>query len=138
MILENVLFLDENFKKINRVMSGQKVILETKYSNPNLQELSLSVGFFDEFMNFLFACRSDTIDFIVQEKEGTAYLEINKWPLSQGTYTYNIAVHHKKIMIQNEKGIGHIRTEKGDFYGTGKLPGKRKGFYVDYNWYESN
>jgi len=136
--IKQVVFMNKELSKINHILTGQEVVIEFRYNNPDNLELSLSIGFFDELSNFLFSCRSDIIDFVVNKREDKVYLRIPKWPLSQGFYSYNLAVHHKNIMISNIKEAGSFETEKGDFYGFGKLPGHKKSFYVDYSWEEND
>ncbi|HIB35967.1 polysaccharide ABC transporter ATP-binding protein [Mesonia sp.] len=134
--ISSVKFLNSDFQEIGMVLTGQKVIVQVDYNNPEQKDLSLSIGFFDGLSNFLFSCRSDIVNLTMNSRKGKAYLEIHKWPLSPGFYHYNLAVHFKSTMVENIKEAGTVETEKGDFYGTGKLPGKKKAFYIDYNWSE--
>ena len=135
--INEITFLDQKLKNISRILTGQKVIIQVKFKNPQKKNLSLSIGFFDSMSNFMFSCRSDVLNFKVNEKEGTAFLIIKKWPLSPGVYSYNLATHFKNTSIQSIKDAGQIESESGDYYGTGKLPGRKKAFYIDYNWVEN-
>ncbi|WCO02524.1 ABC transporter ATP-binding protein [Psychroserpens ponticola] len=132
--IHSVDFFDANQEKIKLVSVGQKILMHVKYQNPDCRNLSISIGFFDMFSNFKFSCRSDIINKSYDESQGEAILEIDKWPLSAGKYFYNLAVHDKSSMIENIKEAGVLYVEKGDFYGTGKLPGHSKAFYIDYKW----
>ena len=71
---------------------------------------------------------------LYHKNNGEANLIIDKWPLSAGAYTYNLAVHDKSVMVENIKEAGFVSVERGDYYGTGKLPGHSKAFYIDYKW----
>lgn len=132
--IKSVTFCDESGKKLNGIVVGQQVKIKIDYINPSSRKYSLSIGFFDAFSNFMFSCRSDVINKRFSNKEGVAELIIDKWPLSTGLYSYNLAVHDSSIMVENIKSAGTLSVEKGDFYGTGKLPGQRKAFYIDYKW----
>lgn len=119
---------------IKTILVGQKLIIKLRYKNPESRKLSFSIGFFDMFDNFKFSCRSDVVDKLFFNDTGEAVLMIDKWPLSSGTYYYNLAVHDKSVMLENIKEAGVVTVERGDFYGTGKLPGHKKAFYIDYKW----
>lgn len=136
--INEVQFFDKGMKEITQVLTGQKVLARIRYHNPAKKDLSFSIGFFDAMGNFLFACRSDVVNFRADKKEGEVFMQIDKWPLSAGSYSYNLATHFKSSMVQNVKSAGEIETESGDFYGTGKLPGHKKAFYIDYKWYENS
>lgn len=132
--IEKVTFLDQDKNEVNSVIVGQKLIIKVDYKNPDNRNLSLSIGFLDSFSNFKFACRSDVLDVTYKDQSGVAYMTIDKWPLSVGMYHYNLAVHESSVMLQNIKEAGSFSVEKGDFYGTGKLPGKKGSFYIEYQW----
>ncbi len=132
--VKEVKFFDSNMKEINAVVVGQRVIIKVSFINPERKNISLSVGFFDMFSNFKFSCRSDIINKLFDEASGEASLVIDKWPLSAGNYYYNLAVHEKSTTVENIKEAGILNVEKGDYYGTGKLPGHNKAFYIDYKW----
>ena len=132
--INKVVFKAENKNVIEAITVGQKIYINIFYKNPSLRNFSFSIGFFDSFSNFLFSCRSDVINVKYNNGQGTATLVIDKWPLSAGVYNYNLAVHDKNTSVESIKEAGVISVEKGDFYGTGKLPGYRKAFYIDYKW----
>ncbi|WP_323788721.1 ABC transporter ATP-binding protein [Psychroserpens sp.] len=132
--VQEVNFLDSKNEKVNLISVGQQVVIKVKYKNPESRKLSISIGFFDMFSNFKFSCRSDIINKSFDESQGEATLVIDKWPLSAGKYYYNLAIHDQSSMVENIKEAGILNVEKGDFYGTGKLPGHSKAFYIDYKW----
>lgn len=129
-----VSFEDENGMNLDNVLVGQQVFVNVFYENSNNRKISISVGFFDAFNNFMFSCRSDILNKTYSENSGLAKLEIPKWPISEGVYSYNLAVHDQGLLIENIKGAGELNVIRGDFYGTGKLPGHNKAFYIDYKW----
>ncbi|WP_262733121.1 ABC transporter ATP-binding protein [Gaetbulibacter sp. NE] len=132
--IESLEFYNSNDIEAKSIIVGSKVKIKIKYKNPDFRSLSISIGFFDMFDNFKFSCRSDVVDKLFDSGFGEATLIIEKWPLSAGSYYYNLAVHDKSVMIQNVKEAGVLTVESGDFYGTGKLPGHKKAFYIDYKW----
>ncbi|TYB76992.1 ABC transporter ATP-binding protein [Bizionia myxarmorum] len=128
-------FLNSKNERIENALVGQEVRLKVSYRNPDLRNLSLSIAFYNEYDEFLFACRSDVIDKTYADKEGVAILSVEKWPVSKGVYSYNTSVHEANMVLENMKEIGQIVIEQGDFYGFGKLPASgKKGFYTNYQW----
>jgi lipopolysaccharide transport system ATP-binding protein len=119
---------------IDNLIVGQKVQIEIEYLNLKKLPLSFSITFTDTNGVFKFGCRSDTINVYFSNSKGKAILEIPKWPLSEGLYNYNILTHYRGQQEQFVKKAGSINIYKGDFYGTGKLPGMKKAFYIDYSW----
>jgi homopolymeric O-antigen transport system ATP-binding protein len=132
--VNEVLFVDNNSKTKDVIKIGDEVKVKVNYMNNDKKAISISIGFFDLFGNFKFSCRSDVVDKKFTNHIGQALLTIKKWPLSAGIYTYNIAVHQSITTIESVKNAGVINVAKGDYYGTGKLPGHNKAFYVDYKW----
>jgi len=132
--VNEVLFIDNKGKTKDVIRIGDEVRIKVNYVNSDKKAISMSIGFFDLFGNFKFSCRSDVVDTKFTKQKGEAILTIKKWPLSAGIYSYNIAVHQSNTTIESVKNAGVINVEKGDYYGTGKLPGHSKAFYVDYKW----
>src|SRR5690606_18447005 len=85
-------FLNSKNERIENALVGQEVRLKVLYKNPDLRNLSLSIAFYNEYDEFLFACRSDVINKTYAEKEGVAILSVEKWPVSKGVYSYNTSV----------------------------------------------
>src|SRR5690606_10097309 len=105
------------------------------YKNPNKRALSISLAFYDIYDRFLFACRSDVIDKRFSETGGVATLIVEKWPTSNGVYTYNTSIHDQTSVVENLRNVGQLTVDVGDFYGFGKLPASGKqGFYTNYKW----
>jgi len=128
-------FFNNQDLPVQTVMVGQEVRIKVNYKNPNKRPLSISLAFYDIYDRFLFACRSDVIDKRFDEAEGEATLIIEKWPVSNGVYTYNTSVHDQMTVVENLKNVGQLTVDLGDFYGFGKLPASgHKGFYTNYKW----
>ena len=129
----NVVFKSKKDLPLSNAIVGEPLKICIKYRNPNKRNYNIAIGFFDEFQNFMFSIRSDLKGVYCREKEGEICFLIDKWPLSSGIYSYNLAVHDAGAMIFNKKNAGSISVESGDYYGTGFLPGKKNsGFYIDF------
>ncbi|WP_347372878.1 ABC transporter ATP-binding protein [Aequorivita sp. Q41] len=132
--IKSVRFFNQSDIPLTMVLIGQSIKIKVEYNNPLKRALSISIGIFDSYSNFLFSCRSDVVNQTFDKKNGIATLTIPKWPLGAGSYSYNLAIHDKGIMLENVKNAGNINVEAGDYYGTGKLPGNAHAFYIDYKW----
>ncbi|MCF6308033.1 MAG: ABC transporter ATP-binding protein, partial [Flavobacteriaceae bacterium] len=133
--IKTINFFNSKETEINSIVVGEKVKVKFMYSNNNHKKISISIGFFDSYLNFMFSCRSDIIDVMYDKNEGEAILIIDKWPLSEGYYSYNIGVHLGNQVIESVKNAGGFNVLRGDFYGSGKLPGHKKSFYIDYKYF---
>lgn len=128
-------FFNNNDLPVQTVMVGQEVRIKVNYKNPNKRALSISLAFYDIYDRFLFACRSDVIDKRFSETGGVATLIVEKWPTSNGVYTYNTSIHDQTSVVENLRNVGQLTVDVGDFYGFGKLPASGKqGFYTNYKW----
>ena len=127
-------FFDKKDIALKSIAVGQELYIKVTYLNPEKLDLSISFAVCDAFGDFLFSCRSDVINVRYSEDKAIATLHINKWPLSEGRYYYNLLVHHKNTQLQFIQEAGFIDVDKGDYYGYGKLPGRKKSFYIDYEW----
>lgn len=128
-------FLDSNKNPISTILIGQEIHIQISFNNPGDRQISLSLEFFDNYERFMFACRSDVVNKLFRGETGVATLIINKWPASEGIYSYNTLMYFRNKGIEVLYDVGNIHVEVGDFYGFGKLPApSRKGFYADYSW----
>lgn len=125
---------------INILISGRPIIVRIRYySNAphTLTDVSLSIGFFMLPGAPLFTCRSDVIGktFQLEKGEGELYCEIPKCPLMEGRYSFNLLADRSSGLLDRIGEAGFIDVEKGDFYGTGKMPAyKGQGLLVEYSW----
>ncbi|WP_452220367.1 ABC transporter ATP-binding protein [Lacinutrix salivirga] len=100
-------------------------------------EISLTASVYNRKGNFLFSCRSDSINktFSLKKGEDTYICCIPKLPLNSGEYYLNVNCSIGHSMFDYIEESINFNVHGGDFYGTGKLPAKkRKGVFIDYNW----
>ena len=75
-------------------------------------------------------------NFNVYDDLVTIQCEFPKWPLTQGSYIYNLICYSNDILQDHITGAGRIDTQLGDYYGYGKLPANgREGVLVDFIWH---
>jgi lipopolysaccharide transport system ATP-binding protein len=130
----------EDGKKVDTLISGMPVRIELVYETEaerSLENLDVSIGFFNSFGTLLFACRSSAIGkvFQINQKKGSLYCDIHKWPLSSGLYTYNIYSEQNGMVCDWIRDAGQIQVESGDFYGTGRIPANSmQSILIEYDW----
>jgi lipopolysaccharide transport system ATP-binding protein len=136
---KNVNFKDADSGALLKMLrSGQNINIELEYDTKlaNGDELTFGIGFFTQQDNFLFACRNDCVDSIVQiNKKKKTTCSIDSFPLAQGTYYYNLIAYYKGEIVDFIKNAGIINVETGDFFCTGKLPAAAKpGVFIKFKW----
>lgn len=130
----------ENGKIIDPLISGVPVRIELQYElnmDSEVKNLDVSIGFFNSLGTLLFACRSSAIGkiFDINGQTGFLYCDIPKWPLSSGTYTYNIYAEQNGMVCDWIQEAGQVVVESGDYYGTGKVPASSmQSIFIDYDW----
>jgi len=123
---------------LKMLRSGQNINIELEYDTllGNGDEITLGIGFFTQQNNFLFACRNDCVGSIVKiNKSKKTTCSIDSFPLTQGTYYYNLIAYHKGEIVDSIRNAGSINVETGDFFCTGKVPAASKpGVFIKFKW----
>jgi lipopolysaccharide transport system ATP-binding protein len=139
--ISDVRFMDQRTRQqTDIILVGMPVLIEVDYEKPidrEIQDFDIAITFYNSFGELMFACRSSSQGrlFRLSAPRGTLQCRIPKWPLSSGVYSYNLWASSHAITLDSIRAAGEITTEKGDFYGTGKLPGGRNPkFFVEYDW----
>jgi lipopolysaccharide transport system ATP-binding protein len=137
----NVEFLDpDTLTPINLLISGQPMLIRIKYSCDSevpLKNVNVSISFFLSPGVFLFSCRSDVLHqiFTIAPGDGELICEITKCPLMAGRYSFNLFANMPGTKLDVVREAGFIDIEKGDYFGTGRLPEyKGQGVLIDYKW----
>ena len=109
------------------LISGQWVEFQIHYEYLNEKRfdnvsadisISLTSGRFITLLSNSFSSRS----FDQISKKGRFSCIINKLPLSQGDYIFNLLIRQNDVMQDWVKDAVTVTVEGGDFFGTGKLP----------------
>ena len=133
-LITNVVFKNPNEQVINRIFSGDQLIVEV-YIQLKMDFISLDVGigFYDQNGNPQIHCATETI----QKKYKTnsdffiAKLVIDKWPLTENDYYLNLYLRSGGELLHHVEQAIWIKGVQGDYYGTGKLPSWRKGYFCE-------
>ena len=129
--------LNKNGKTIDTLLSGETVRIEIQIEKKNFTKpLEIGIGFYNSEDAPQFHCSTKTINksYVSEDEFLTAILEIEKWPIAQGTFYLNAYVRDELKLLDHVVESIWLNCEKGDFYGTGILPSWNKGFYCDYDW----
>ncbi len=121
-------------------VTGEPFYFKVKVENKSAlsySNISITVSVYSFAGNFLFACRSDCIDKVYTientHNEFTCFLE--KLPLNKGDYYIKVNCSNAGIMYDYIEDDITFSVIEGDYYGTGKLPAKkRNGVFIDYKW----
>ncbi len=131
--------LNEEKKEIDTILSGDNILIELIYKNITNSPSSAAIGVYDYFDSPLFLCNSIVKNEYFEERGDkiSIFLKIDKFPLSEGNYYFNIELKTNSGQRAYETEAYSIKVEKGDFYGTGILSNWQKGFMVDFDWIKS-
>jgi lipopolysaccharide transport system ATP-binding protein len=138
---QKVEYFDSKSKKqIDIAFSGQTIeikIFFVNHSDSTLKDINIGMAFSNNQGVFLFACGSrpqgSKID--IEPGEGYVVCTINKLPLTAGRIYHSLHCDYNNQVLDNVQEAGFINVEKGDYYGTGLLPGgSKQGLLVDYSY----
>ena len=138
---QKVEYLDSKSKKqIDIAFSGQTIeikIFFVNLSDSPLKDINIGMAFSNNQGVFLFACGSrpqgSKID--IEPGEGYVVCTINKLPLTAGRIYHSLHCDYNNQVLDNIQEAGVINVERGDYYGTGLLPGGNKqGLLIDYSY----
>jgi homopolymeric O-antigen transport system ATP-binding protein len=133
-------FMDAQSGEIlNIIDSGRSldIRLNLENSSDTIDDVTLSVVFFNIYGSFMFACQSDAIgkNFSMAKGSNSAVCHIGKFPLKQGNYFYNLIAYQGNKILDWVREAGTVSVVDGDYYGTGKIPAANySGVLIDYDW----
>ena len=132
-------FLNVNGRESSGFKSGDYLSIQISYSfsgnKPvNMVWFRLQIISADDEVLFILN-NAHSADLIQVNKSGEAVCVIPKLPLFGGTYSINLTIYSQEIGLTDEiESIKELDVSDGDFFGTGKIPGIKKGLFVAHNW----
>jgi len=137
-------FIDPHTKSpLDTIFSGTPLLIKIGYfceSPTVLEDANIAISFFTEDGTLLFACPSQAVGktFRIVNGEWELFCKIPKCPLKAGRYAYTLRAEFRGSCIDWVKQAGYLDVEAGDYYGTGKIPGRahQYGILLDYDWSE--
>jgi lipopolysaccharide transport system ATP-binding protein len=131
--ITDITILNRDFKKLDRILSGETINIKIKIESPGLTKpIHFGIGIYNQDDVPQFHCSTESLLTPLMTDE--AILTIPKWPLIEGNYYINAYLREGKETLDYAQEAIWLTCEKGDFYNTGVLPSWNKGFYCDYEW----
>jgi lipopolysaccharide transport system ATP-binding protein len=135
----DIVFLNNQYKTVESVTSGDQLRMRIYYSVNSLEVRSIAfrVQIMDVNEQIVFTCNNahskDLLE--VSANEGYVTCSIDRLPLFGGTYYVNIQIYSIDSGIHDEVEFAkELIVIDGDFFGTGKIPGVRKGILIHHTW----
>src|SRR6266498_2208885 len=135
----DIIFLNKQLQTVQSVKSGDELRLRIYYTvnNPEVTSIAFRVQIMDVNEQIVFTCNNaHSKDLLhISTDEGYVTCTIDKLPLFGGTYYVNIQVYSLENGIHDEVEFAReLQVVDGDFFGTGKIPGIRKGVLINHTW----
>lgn len=135
--LEKIEIYDEQQRRVDNLTCGGffefKLIYKSKI---DIDALMFKIEFFDIWGNVLFTCNNHHQNEYfknLKRKDGAVSLIFDKLPLNEGSYVIKISSFVNNKYFNSGDSV-KLNVQKGDYFGTGKLPGSKQGILVDHSW----
>lgn len=135
-----VSILNQRNEVIDTVVSGQDISIALEYDIPTCETLyktAVQIKFSGAVGQPLFACftRAAVSESLTLEPGSCLLCRIPHLPLRAGVYTFTIWCTVAETLEDHVLQAGTLTVVEGDFFGTGKFPGKETGeFLVRHEW----
>lgn len=140
-VFTKISFYDESGNKINRVLSGKKLILGMSYKSKTkdiLKNCRVSFSFKTLSGGLLFTCANDLTETKTLDLAGEGEIKcaIDNFPLNKGEYIISTFIQVNKQIEDWIEDAGILEVSNGDFYGTGAVQSysEGKGVLVKHDW----
>ena len=135
----DIIFLNKRLQVVESVKSGDELRLKIYYAvnSSEVTSIAFRVQIVDVNEQIVFTCNNaHSKDLLrVSADEGYVTCTIDKLPLFGGTYYVNIQIYSLENGIHDEVELAkELSVIDGDFFGTGKIPGIRKGILINHTW----
>jgi len=135
--LSNILLEKKDGTLIKSVQSGMNLNIKLIFSsNQDLTNVVLRIQFVSQEGHLMFVCSNfhSSQPFYKFPKKAVAVCNIPKFPLPPGSYYIHLRCLRNLEVMDDIEYAEKIEVEKGDFYGTGRLPDLKGGIFVNHNW----
>jgi lipopolysaccharide transport system ATP-binding protein len=129
--------LDGSDKFVSTFFSGMKLKIKVEFDGLHISpSLIFRLQFISSSGQILFVCNNyhSSASFYPQATSGTATCVIEKLPLNEGIYSINVLCVDNHDVADEIDNAYSFHVEKGDFFGTGKLPNVTQGMLVSHSW----
>jgi lipopolysaccharide transport system ATP-binding protein len=137
LIFTNIKFYQNN-KIVNQLISGVETIIELSYkSKENTKGVFPAIGFFSLNGDRKIILYSKLYNFSYDILGGEGYFKckINRFPLSEGTYKFNLLADADGINLDWIHEAGSINVINGDYFNSGRTLNEIQNIVlVDHEW----
>src|SRR6266496_1896267 len=135
----DIIFLNKRLQVVESVKSGDELRLKIYYAvnSSEVTSIAFRVQIVDVNEQIVFTCNNaHSKDLLrVSADEGYVTCTIDKLPLFGGTYYVNIQIYSLENVIHDEVELAkELSVIDGDFFGTGKISGIRRGILINHTW----
>ncbi len=136
----DLIIRDSYNQAINFLSCGQNVTFELAYKadvSITSKNVVMSVAFFNMLGQPLFLCRSDLqgTEYAGIPPEGSVFCNIPRLPLPPGEFRINLHCEVNGELADWIRDARIISVEEGDFYGSGRLPPRKRGdLLIEHKW----
>jgi len=133
----NILLEKNDGTLIKSVQSGMNLNIKLIFSSDqDLKNVVLRIQFVSQEGHLMFVCSNfhSSQPFYKFPKKAVAVCNIPKFPLPPGSYYIHLQCLKNLEVMDDIEYAEKIEVEKGDFYGTGRLPALKGGILVSHNW----
>jgi len=130
---------DNGGNKITTIRTGQEfnIVAEFLLNKQKIINPKISFGIKDSAGNYLTDLWNQVAGYSWKSinKSGRVICKIPKCPFNEGIYFYSLHCSSDNITLDQVNDAGNFIVEKGDYFGTGKLPLPRYAkFMSDQEW----
>lgn len=135
--IEEIVITDKEYNPISTLFSGMEAcfVLSFKANHPP-QNLVFRIQVVSDEGIILFTCNNfhSSSPFSELGKSEKVACHIPKIPMNSGNFALNIQCLENLEVTDEIEGVFPFSVEKGDFFGTGKIPSVKQGVLVDHSW----
>ena len=128
LIFENTWLEDGKGNRVNSVVSGQnfKIAAEFQVRTSEILDPKIAFAIRDASGNYYLDLWNQGAGYsFALSKQGRIICNIPRCPLNEGLYYYSLYCSSNYTTLDHVIDAGKFYVEKGDFFGTGKIPSSR-------------
>ncbi|CAN5310066.1 ABC transporter ATP-binding protein [soil metagenome] len=139
MICTGIIFSNDKLQPVESVKSGDALHVQINYLlvDKDVRAVYFRLQVMDANDGLLFTCNNEHTESTIAiiNKSGSVICSIPRLPLFGGTYYINVQIFSRQEGLVDDVDFAReLTVVDGDFFGTGRIPGVRKGMFVTHSW----
>ena len=139
---EDIWFNNISYQNTPTIATGDTCVITFKmkinetFKNDSNSSVDVRITFYNSNGQNLFTCSSEAtgVKFSLDDLFNRLELNIDKIPLTEGTYSYNLFVTLGGQITDWIQKAGTISVVSGDYFGSGYINSHSEGLIVDNSW----